>query len=169
MKKSIRLLSLVLSLGMLIGCSANPSGDSEKSNSNPDDSQQTSEQSSSQAGNSKSSSQAGKSSSYAGTSIPETAGEFTFDETALSIPQEIHTADQKKYLNLNKQYYHITADDLTSCYAMGNSNKSAPNKVTVSWNFGAPTGKTVSKFQLVYGQNQTYLMALQLKAQPLNQ
>ena len=152
MKKSIRLLSLVLSLGMLIGCSANPSGDSEKPNSNPDDSQQTSEQSSSQAGNSKSSSQAGKSSSYAGTSIPETAGEFTFDETALSIPQEIHTADQKKYLNLNKEYYHITADDLTSCNAMGNSNKSAPNKVTVSWNFGAPTGKTVSKFQLVYGQ-----------------
>ncbi len=152
MKKSIRLLSLVLSLGMLIGCSANPSGDSEKSNSNPDDSQQTSQQSSSQAGNSKSSSQAGKSSSYAGTSIPETAGEFTFDETALSIPQEIHTADQKKYLNLNKEYYHITADDLTSCNAMGNSNKSAPNKVTVSWNFGAPTGKTVSKFQLVYGQ-----------------
>ena len=154
MKKSIRLLSLVLSLGMLIGCSANPSGDSEQQTSKPGDSQQSqqSQQGTSQGGNSKSSSQAGKSSSYAGTSIPETAGEFTFDETALSIPQEIHTADQKKYLNLDKQYYHITADDLTSCNAMGNSNKSAPNKVTVSWNFGAPTGKTVSKYQLVYGQ-----------------
>ena len=157
MKKSIKLLSLLLSLGMLIGCSATPSESSEP-NSQADSSQQQQgsseqQQSSSQGGQSqgKSSSQA-SSSKYAGTSIPETAGEFTFDETALSIPQEIHTANQKKYLNLDKQYYHITADDLTSCNAMGNSNQSAPNKVTVSWNYGVPSGKTVSKYQLVYGQ-----------------
>ena len=82
----------------------------------------------------------------------ETVGSFTFDETALNTPQEIHTANQKKYLNLNIQYYNITASDLSSCNASGNSNQSTPNKVTVSWNYTAPSGKTVSKFQLLYGQ-----------------
>ena len=82
----------------------------------------------------------------------ETEGSFTFNETSLNTPQEIHTSDQKKYLNLSKEYYHITASDLSSCNANGNSNKSTPNKVTVSWNYTAPSGKTVSKYQLMYGQ-----------------
>ena len=82
----------------------------------------------------------------------ETEGAFTFDDSALNTPQEIHTADQKKYLNLNMEYYHITGSDLSSCNANGNSNKSTPNKVTVSWNYTAPSGKTVSKFELLYGQ-----------------
>ena len=55
-------------------------------------------------------------------------------------------------MNLNIQYYNITASDLSSCNASGNSNQSTPNKVTVSWNYTAPSGKTVSKFQLLYGQ-----------------
>ena len=82
----------------------------------------------------------------------EPAGSFTFDESALSTAQEIHTANQKKYLNLGIQYYNITASNLDSCNAKGNSNQSTPNKVTVSWNYTAPSGKTVSKFQLLYGQ-----------------
>ena len=82
----------------------------------------------------------------------ETEGSFTFNETSLNTPQEIHTSDQKKYLNLSKEYYHITASDLSSCNANGNSNKSTPNKVTVSWDYTAPSGKTVSKYQLMYGQ-----------------
>ena len=82
----------------------------------------------------------------------ETVGNFTFDETALSTPQEIHTANQKKYLNLGIQYYNITANDLSSCSASGNTNVSTPNKVTVSWTYSAPAGKTVSKYQLLYGQ-----------------
>ena len=82
----------------------------------------------------------------------ETVGAFTFNDSELNTPQEIHTADQKKYLNLNIQYYNITANDLTNCNAKGNANKSTPNKVTVSWNYTAPTGKTVSKFQLLFGQ-----------------
>ena len=84
----------------------------------------------------------------------ETVGNFTFNETALNTPQEIHTANQKKYLNLNKEYYHITSSDLSSCSANGNTNASAPNKVTVSWTYTAPSGKTVSKFQLLYGQRE---------------
>ena len=82
----------------------------------------------------------------------ETEGAFTFDETALNTAQEIHTANQKKYLNLGIQYYNITASNLDSCNAKGNSNQSTPNKVTVSWNYTAPAGKTVSKFQLLFGQ-----------------
>ena len=82
----------------------------------------------------------------------EPAGSFTFDESALSNPQEIHTANQKKYLNLGIQYYNITASNLDSCNAKGNSNQSTPNKVTVSWDYTAPEGKSVSKFQLLYGQ-----------------
>ena len=82
----------------------------------------------------------------------ETQGAFTFNDSALNTAQEIHTADQKKYLNLNIQYYNITANDLSNCNAKGNSNKSTPNKVTVSWNYTAPSGKTVSKFQLMFGQ-----------------
>lgn len=82
----------------------------------------------------------------------ETIGNFTFTDSALTTPQEIHTANQKKYLNLGIQYYHITASDLSSCNASGTSNQSTPNKVTVSWNYTAPSGKTVSKFELLYGQ-----------------
>ena len=82
----------------------------------------------------------------------ETEGAFTFNESQLNTAQEIHTANQKKYLNLNIQYYNITASDLSSCNASGNSNQSTPNKVTVSWEYTAPAGKTVSKFQLLYGQ-----------------
>ena len=82
----------------------------------------------------------------------EAAGAFSFDETVLNTAQEIHTANQKKYLNLNKAYYHITASDLSSCNASGTTNASTPNKVTVSWNYTAPSGKSVSKFTFMYGQ-----------------
>lgn len=90
-------------------------------------------------------------------SIPATGGSeplgaFTFNDSELNTAQEIHTANQKKYLNLDKAYYHITASDLTSCSASGTTNASTPNKVTVNWNYTVPAGKTLSKFQLLYGQ-----------------
>ena len=124
MKKSIKLLSLLLALGMVVGCSTN----------NP------------------SSKQGGEQSQQGGgTSIVDDSG-FSFDDNDLNTPQEIHTADQKAYLNLNKEYYHITASDLSSCNANGNSNVSAPNQVTIKWEYEAPDGKEVSKFSLVFGQ-----------------
>ena len=86
----------------------------------------------------------------------ETEGSFTFDETALNTPQEIHTLNQKNYLNFSKPYYSITGSDLNDFSATGSSSLSksswAPKSVTVSWNYTAPSGKTVSKFQLLYGQ-----------------
>ena len=217
MKQSMKLLSLLLALGMLVGCgqannpsSHAPSGDSGKpSQSQPDDSEDessapedTSEYIPPVHEHSWASSwtsdpdyhwhkcdgcaeikdkaahtwDAGKVTKEPGAystgiktyectvckhtkteEIPatgggETEGAFTFDDSALNTPQEIHTANQKKYLNLGIQYYNITASDLTSCNASGNSNQSTPNKVTVSWNYTAPSGKTVSKFELLYGQ-----------------
>lgn len=167
MKKPIKLLSLLLATVLLAGCASNGSSNEPQESSEPEtsESSEESQESSSQEGKS-SSSQAGKSSSSSKSSskassssnkpsssvAPATPGEFTFDDSKLNTPQEIHTANQKKYLNLGIQYYHITANDLTNCGANGNSNVSTPNKVTVSWNYGVPSGKTVSKYQLVYGQ-----------------
>ena len=89
----------------------------------------------------------------------ETEGSFTFNETALSTPQVIHTADQIKYLTLDKPYYSMNATDLNNCNATGKSGSSglqktswAPKSVSVSWTYTAPSGKTVSKFQFLYGQ-----------------
>ena len=95
-----------------------------------------------------------KTEAIAATGGNEPEGAFTFDDAELTNPEkhEIHTANQKKYLNLGIQYYNITAKNLTDCNASGTSNQSTPNKVTVSWNYTAPEGKTVSKFQLLYGQ-----------------
>ena len=86
----------------------------------------------------------------------ETEGNFTFNDSALNTPQEIHTTNQLAYLNFSKPYYQITGNDLNGFSATGSSSlqKSswAPKSVTVSWNYTAPTGKTVSKFQFLYGQ-----------------
>ena len=134
---------------MLVGCGANKPSDAPKSEDqsvapsqkSEDDKVDSSEQPGGQ------SSAAPKSSD-----TPVVQGEFTFNDSELNTPQEIHTADQKKYLNLNKEYYHITGSDLSSCNANGNSNQSTPKQVTVKWNYGVPEGKTLSKFQLLYGQ-----------------
>ena len=149
MKKTVKLLSLLLALGMLVGCGANKPSDAPKSEDQSGAPSQKSEDSKVD-----SSEQPGGQSSVTPESsdTPVVQGEFTFNDSELNTPQEIHTADQKKYLNLNKEYYHITGSDLSSCNANGNSNQSTPKQVTVKWNYGVPEGKTLSKFQLLYGQ-----------------
>ncbi len=138
MKKTFKLLSFLLAFGLLTACGqANEPSNGGKSGNESGKPSEGSKDSGGQG-------------SESGPVISEG---FTFDDDELNTPQEIHTADQKKYLNLDKEYYHITESDLSSCGAYGNSNVSTPNKVTVSWTYGAPTGKTVSKFNLVYGQN----------------
>ena len=84
----------------------------------------------------------------------ETPSNFTFNESTLNTPQEIHTANQKAYLNYSGDYYHIGESQLTDFGMSGKQNVSAPNKVTVSWNYNVPSGKTVSKYSIVYGQKQ---------------
>ena len=86
----------------------------------------------------------------------EAQGNFTFDDAALSTVQEIHTTNQLGYLNLNKPYYSMTGTDLNAFSATGASSLTktswAPNAVTVSWNYNAPAGKTVSNYNFVFGQ-----------------
>ncbi len=85
--------------------------------------------------------------------IPAPAGgQFAFDDAQLNTVQEIHTANQLKYLNMNKEYYSMGKSDLDSCDAMGNKNVSTPLPVKVSWNFTPETGKKVSKYAFIFGQ-----------------
>ena len=89
------------------------------------------------------------------TSAPVEGGEgFTFDDAELEEPQVIHTEDQQKFLNFSKEYYRITANDLTSFNASGRQNVSAPNPVKISWEYDAPADKEVKKFSLVFGQEE---------------
>ena len=127
--------------------------DSDTSEDVGDTSNEEANTSSSIAANTGSSILASSSSSQSSSTPVDTSG-FTFDETALNTAQEIHTANQKAYLNYSGDYYNITSSQLTSFGMEGDKNVSAPNKVTVSWNFTVPTGKTVSKYYLIYGQKQ---------------
>ena len=138
MKSTVKLVSLLLALSLLAGCQSNSPSKEASKQDNP--SAQPSE--GSQPKSTPDSSDDGG----------EDVEGFSFNDEELNTPQEIHTADQKKYLNLNMEYYHITGSDLDTCNAKGNSNQSTPNKVTVKWNYNAPSDKTVSKFQLLYGQ-----------------
>ena len=138
MKSTVKLVSLLLALSLLAGCQSNTPSKEASKQDNPsaqpsEGSQQKSTPDTSDGGG-------------------EDVEGFSFNDEELNTPQEIHTADQKKYLNLNMEYYHITGSDLDTCNAKGNSNQSTPNKVTVKWNYNAPSDKTVSKFQLLYGQ-----------------
>ena len=130
MKNSVKLLSLLIALSMVTGCSFNqkdkPSSKSEEV----------------------------KESSSVSSSVKPVLDGFEFDDEELETPQEIHTADQKSYLNLDKEYYHITANDLSSCNAYGNTNASTPNKVTIKWEYEVPEDKELSKFSLVFGQEE---------------
>ena len=100
----------------------------------------------------------------------EAQGNFTFDETALNTAQEIHTTNQLGYLNMNKPYYSMTSSDLNQYSATGSSSGSskltkvswAPNAVTVSWNYTAPAGKTVSNYNFVFGQKEDLADAYKL-------
>ena len=79
-------------------------------------------------------------------------GVFVFNDEELNTPQEIHTTNQKAYLNFSKPYYQITKDDLDGFDAKGNKNVSTPEPVTINWKYGVPEGKTLSKYSLVFGQ-----------------
>ena len=86
----------------------------------------------------------------------EPVGNFSFNETELNTAQEIHTENQKAYLEFNKPYYQITGSDLNTFNATGASSLKkaswAPNAVTVNWEYTAPAGKTVTDYTFVYGQ-----------------
>lgn len=181
MKKTIKVISLAFALFLVSGCFNNGSNNSvepsnETSESQNDESQSNSQGQSSasrsnggwsfswsQGGsNSARSSESSVSKSYESIPAPE-AGKFAFNDDELNTPQEIHTSSQKAYLNYSGEYYTITSSALDGFGAKGTSNQSTPNKVTVRWNFTAPSGKTVSSYTLVFGQKNDLSDGLQVQ------
>ena len=77
---------------------------------------------------------------------------FSFNQEELDTPQEIHTENQLKYLNLEKEYYSMTKSDLDACDAKGNKNVSTPLPVTVNWEFEVPADKELEHYTFVFGQ-----------------
>ena len=81
----------------------------------------------------------------------QTGGTFTFNND-ITVAQKIHTTNQEKFLNYSKEYYNITGSELDSFGAGGNAENSFPNKVKVTWNYTAPSGKTVKTYDVITGQ-----------------
>ena len=116
MKQTFKILSLILAVGLISGCNltpnkSNPKSSLDEESGSPDitlvSSSEKEDKTSDKSSEDKSSSQSQSSSQKEGTSSTggeETEGAFTFNDSELNTPQEIHTANQKKYLNLDKRY-----------------------------------------------------------------
>ena len=72
---------------------------------------------------------------------------FTINE--LTEPVQIHTAAQATYLAYQGDYSTMPSNQ----YPDGNTHLSDPLPVTVTFNYNVPSGKTVSKYSIVFGQN----------------
>lgn len=68
--------------------------------------------------------------------------------TEFNSPVEIHTARQKEFLAYQGKYDEIDP----SLYPDGSQLISDSNPVALSWNYTAPNGKTVSSYDVTYGQ-----------------
>ena len=79
---------------------------------------------------------------------------FKFNDSELNTAQEIHTKDQKNFLNYRKDdatksYYTITSSELNGFNAKGNTNVSTPNAVKLNWTY---SGQKVDHFSVIFGQ-----------------
>ena len=81
---------------------------------------------------------------------PEVTDNSGFVINELLEPQEIHTAEQKAYLSYQGDYSQMPEDD----YPDGSVHQSNSNPITVSWNYTAPNGKSVSKYSIMFGQKE---------------
>ena len=61
---------------------------------------------------------------------------------------EIHTAAQKTYLSYAGSYETIPENQ----YPDGSSHQSDSNPINLTWDYNVPTGKTVSKYSVIFGQ-----------------
>ena len=129
MKTTIKLLVLLFAAGLATGCGNNGGGDT----SNGGGSTTTS-------------------------TAPVGPDGFEFDSTKLEAAQVIHTQDQANFLKFKettgKSYYEITSSDLNGYNARGNTNVSTPNKVKLEWEYEAPSGKELSRFDVTFGQKE---------------
>ena len=65
--------------------------------------------------------------------------------TNLEEVKEIHTEQQKEYLSYSGDYVSIPEAN----YPDGQKHLSDPNPVNLAWDFSAPSGKTVSRYDVV--------------------
>ena len=76
-------------------------------------------------------------------------GESGFSNiTEFNAPIEIHTAEQKTYLSYTGEYEKMPDNQ----YPDGSAHKSDSLPVDLSWNYTAPSGKTVSNYTFISGQ-----------------
>ena len=155
MKKSTKILPLILSALLITGCGTKTSEEVFDSEETPISEQVTeSSQAPTSRGGVLTSKGTSTSSAAPATSIPAPASGFAFDDTQLNTVQEIHTSKQLQYLNWSGEYYKITSSNLSSFGADGRANNSTPLAVRLDWSYAAPSGKTVSSFKVVVSQKQ---------------
>lgn len=123
--------------------SSKPSSSSSSKSSSSSSSKPTSSSSSS----SKPSSSSSSSSSSSTSQPPVSEGNFS-NITEFNAPVEIHTADQKAYLSYSGNYDQMPENQ----YPDGSQHRSDSLPVNLSWNYSAPSGKTVSNYSFISGQ-----------------
>ena len=68
--------------------------------------------------------------------------------TNLEETKEIHTAQQKEYLSYSGEYVSIPEAN----YPDGTKHLSDPDPVYLAWDFAVPSGKTLSRYDVVVGK-----------------
>ena len=71
---------------------------------------------------------------------------FTINE--LTEAQEIHTSDQAAYLAYQGDYSQMPEDQ----YPNGKTHQSDPLPITVTFDYNVPSGKSISKYSIVFGK-----------------
>jgi len=115
---------------------------------NPGSSETSNNPSTTSSQESRPTSQPASQSSSQPTSQPP-VGESGFSNiTEFNAPVEIHTAEQKTYLSYTGEYEKMPDNQ----YPDGSAHKSDSLPVDLSWNYTAPSGKTVSNYTFISGQ-----------------
>lgn len=122
---------------------------SSDSESSAPASSESSKSSSSSSSKSISSSSKPSSSSSSTSQPPISEGNFS-NITEFNTPVEIHTADQKTYLSYSGNYDQMPENQ----YPDGSQHRSDSLPVNLSWNYSAPSGKTVSNYSFISGQKE---------------
>ena len=149
MNKNTLLVS-ILSLGMLAGCSFNFGGNSG-SNATSEDASSVAETSTEETSEGDSGAASGSASTAtSGSAAPasQPAGNGFTITTNLTETKEIHTPAQKTYLEYTGDYASVPQSQLPS----GREWNSDPLPVKLAWDYAVPSGKTLKRFAVTFGQ-----------------
>ena len=122
-----------------------PSSSTQQSSEAPKPSSASAASSSSQTQSSSNAPSSSASSSSSEAPIIDNSGFKNINDTQVF---EIHTAAQKTYLSYSGSYEIIPENQ----YPDGSSHQSDSNPINLTWDYNVPTGKTVSKYSVIFGQ-----------------